>query len=253
MGIFGELASIAPGVQGVLYDTALCGVYHQRLLREFGWLPVNRVTAARAQGRRGYGTRTEKSSFVEQRTVTGVDGIGMTIDLFARGGAIGIAKVAATGERAFTPLRRIRTTRSADKGGTYRWYNHYRLPDDLGGGDLVVRLHGNDEDRRRKFNRTENVRPIPPSDDDFMRLYRRRNDAESINRTIDDTLWLRRAHSIGHARQHVNLLTRALGVNALAIHRHYRSADPPSAPQPDPRPRPVRTSARPCGRRLAAK
>ena len=108
--------------------------------------------------------------------------------------------VAATGERTFTPLRRIRTTRSAGKGGTYRWYNHYRLPAHLGGRDLVGRLHGNDEDRRRKFNRTGNVRPSPPSDDDFARLYRRRNDAESINRAIDDTLWLRRAHLIGHAR-----------------------------------------------------
>ena len=41
-------------------------------------------------------------------------------------------------------------------------------------------------------NRTENVRPIPPSDPDFQRLYRRRNDAESINRALDDTLFLRR-------------------------------------------------------------
>lgn len=29
-------------------------------------------------------------------------------------------------------------------------------------------------------------------------LYRRRNDAESINRHLDDTLWLRRAHSVGN-------------------------------------------------------
>jgi hypothetical protein len=36
-------------------------------------------------------------------------------------------------------------------------------------------------------------------------------------------------HSIGHARQQLNLLTHPLGVNALAIHRDDRSADPPSA------------------------
>ncbi|MCU1358422.1 MAG: hypothetical protein JWM89_3840, partial [Acidimicrobiales bacterium] len=48
---------------------------------------------------------------------------------------------------------------------------------------------------------------IPQTDPDFKRLYRRRNDAESINRALDDTLWLRRAHSVGHARQHLNLLT----------------------------------------------
>ena len=84
------------------------------------------------------------------------------------------------------------------------------------------------EDEKRKFNRTENVRPIPPTDPDFAALYGRRSDAESINRALDDTLWLRRAHSIGHERQHLNLLTFALGVNSLALHPHRRrSADPP--------------------------
>lgn len=77
-------------------------------------------------------------------------------------------------------------------------------------------------------NRTENVRPIHPGDPDFARLYRRRNDAESINRALDDTLFLRRAHSIGHERQHLNLLTYALTVNALAMHRHRRTSDPPT-------------------------
>lgn len=63
---------------------------------------------------------------------------------------------------------------------------------------------------------------------DFADLYKRRNDAESINRALDDTMWLRRAHTVGHRRQHLNLLTHALGVNALAVHRHRRaSSDPP--------------------------
>jgi hypothetical protein len=72
------------------------------------------------------------------------------------------------------------------------------------------------------FNRTENVRPIPQSDPDFRRLYGRRNDAESINRHLVDTMWLGRAHSVGHVRQHVNLLGFALMVNGLALleHRH---------------------------------
>jgi hypothetical protein len=71
--------------------------------------------------------------------------------------------------------------------------------------------------------------PIPPSDPDFKDLYRRRSDAESINRALDDTLWLRRAHSVGHARPHPNMLTFALAVNSLAPHRHRRSSDPPHA------------------------
>ncbi len=44
------------------------------------------------------------------------------------------------------------------------------------------------EDRQRKFNRAENVRQIPPGDPDFETLYKRRNDAESINWHLDDTL-----------------------------------------------------------------
>ena len=41
----------------------------------------------------------------------------------------------------------------------YRWYNQYALPEDLGGSTVTVRLHGNDEDAKRKLNRTENLRP----------------------------------------------------------------------------------------------
>ena len=76
----------------------------------------------------------------------------------------------------------------------------------------------------RKFNRTENVRPIPPEDPDFRGLFRRRNDAESINRALEDTRWLRRAHSLGHRRQLLNLLGYALMINSLAVARHHQPA-----------------------------
>ncbi len=87
-------------------------------------------------------------------------------------------------------------------------------------GTITVRLHGNDDDSRRKLNRPENVRPIPPGDPDFARLYPRRNDAESINRSLEDTLWLGRAHSVGHERQHLNLIGFALMTNSLTRARH---------------------------------
>ena len=102
-------------------------------------------------------------------------------------------------------------------------------------GTITVRLHGNDDDTARKLNRTENLRPIPPGDPDFERLFPRRNDAESINRHLDDTLWLGRAHSIGHARQHLNLLGFALIVNALALHRHRRRPSTGRSPPEPPR------------------
>jgi hypothetical protein len=229
MDSIARIAPDTPGLQGVIYDGALRGVHHQRLLRDLGILSVNKVSARTGTGPRRKGrARVEKSTFVEQRSFTTPDGTSHTIDLFARAGAIGIATMDDTAKMHFSELRRIRTSRKADKIGTFRWYNHYRLPQHLGGGAITVRLHGNDEDTVRKFNRTENVRPIPPSDPDFPGLYKRRNDAESINRAYDDTLWLRRARSVGQARQRLNLLTYALAVNALALHRHRRtSSDPP--------------------------
>lgn len=72
------------------------------------------------------------------------------------------------------------------------------------------------------MNRTEKVRPIPQGDPDFARIYARRNDAESINRGLEDTLFLGRAHSVGQRRQLVEVLGYALTVNSLALHRHRK-------------------------------
>jgi hypothetical protein len=96
----------------------------------------------------------------------------------------------------------------------------YRPPEHVGGGQITVRLNQNEADRKRKFDRTENVRPIPPSDPDFPRLYGRRNDSESLNRSLEDSLFLGRAHSLGLRRQQVEMLGWALMVNALTMARH---------------------------------
>lgn len=93
---------------------------------------------------------------------------------------------------------------------------------------MTIRLHGDESDTARKFNRTENVRAIAPTDPDFKKIYARRNDSESINRGLDDTLWLTRAHSVGHLRQLVNLLGYALMVNGLALLEHRRRAEAPT-------------------------
>ena len=225
MECFSRLASLVEGAQGIVYDTALRGIHHQTILRDLGLVPINKVTAAEAgakKSRRKDGRRVEKSTHVEDKQVRLSNGTTATVRLYARGGAIGIGELADDGNLAFVPLRRVRTHRNRDKSGRYRWYNDHELPPSYGGGTVTVRLHGNDEDAARGFNRPENVRPIPPSDEDFPALYARRNDAESINRGVDDSMYLRRAHSFGHARQHVNLLGFALMVNSLALLAHQR-------------------------------
>lgn len=168
------------------------------------------------------GQRVEKSVHVEDKQVRLDDGSLKTCRLYACGGAIGLGEITDTGEVEFVELERVRTHRNRDKNGRYRWYNDYRLPEKYGGGTTAVRLHGNEDDAVRRFHRTENVRPIPSSDPDFASLYSRRNDCESINRGLDDSMWLGRAHSVGHARQHVNLLGYALMVNSVALHEHRK-------------------------------
>jgi hypothetical protein len=227
---FVGLAPLIPGVQGVVYDTAFRGVHHQRLMRDLGWVSVNRVTANAGSRKRPAKDRkrVEKTVYVETKTVRTSDG-DQQVRLISQGGRIGLGDVTESGKSVFVPLDRIRTHRNTDKRGTYRWYNDYRLPEHLGGGVVTVRLHANAEDAKRKFNRAENVRQIPPGDPDFEVLYRRRNDAESINRHLDDTLWLRRAHSIGNRRQLLNMITYALGVNALSMHVRRQGLAPPQA------------------------
>jgi hypothetical protein len=125
------------------------------------------------------------------------------------------------------PLERTKVEPRRNADGTYRWYGLYTVPDHPGGGTLRVRLDTTDEDRRRTFNRAEHLRAIPPSDPEYQRLYSRRSDAESINRALDDSSWLGRAHSAGRDRQLLNLLGYALAVNSIALHRHRRVAAPP--------------------------
>jgi hypothetical protein len=225
MDCFIRNAPLVPGAQGIIYDTALRGIHHQKLLRELGLMLVNKVTAAEKgsnKPRRREGQRVEKSVHFEDKEVALPDGSVVRLKLFARGGAVGVVEFTDTGETVFKELIRKRTHRNRDKNGQYRWYNDYALPAEYGGGNITVRLHANDSDKARKFNRTENIRPIAPTDPDFKTIYARRNDSESINRGLDDTMWLSRAHSVGHARQTVNLLGYALMVNGLTLLEHRR-------------------------------
>jgi hypothetical protein len=226
MACLRRLAPLVPGAHGVVYDTALRGTHHQDLLRHLGLMLINRVTAAKAatkKPRRRGGRRVEKTLHLDDKVIRLADGTARVIHVYARGGAIGIAEVTNTGDLDLDELRRVRTHRIRDKSGAFRWYNDYQLPERLGAGTVTVRFHGTDHDAARKINRPENLRVIPAGDPDFARLFRRRNDAESINRAIDDTLYLGRAHSVGHARQHLNVLGFALMVNSLALARHQRA------------------------------
>lgn len=48
----------------------------------------------------------------------------------------------------------------------------------------------------------------------------RRGDAESGNRQLEDTLYINRAHSVGHLRQQLDLIGFGIMINAIAYGRH---------------------------------
>lgn len=213
------VAPLLPGAQGVLYDGAFRGVHNQVLLAELGLLPIVPVTA-RAGGKRLRKPREERVTRIEAQVVRTPAGV-ESMQLYARMGAIGLGELDETGEVVFRRLERVGVKRRLNKGGgLYRFYVEYRLPADKGGGIVRVRIDTTTEDGVRKLNRSEHVRGIPTDDPDWFRLYPRRSDAESINRALDDTLWLRRAHSKGRHRQLFELMGFALMTNALAVYRH---------------------------------
>lgn len=210
MDAFHDIAPNTPGALGVIYDTALRGMHHAELMQKLGWLSINRVTAKKVTKRKGESNlREEKMIHIEDKTVNG-----KTYRLFSHGGDLGVAEIDQNGEQHFTALKRTKTSRRKDKNG-YRFYNFYALPN---GDEVMVRLDTTEQDKERKLNRSEHVRQIGPGDDAFFKLYARRSDAESINRYLDDSMFLGRAHSKGARRQSLNLIGFACMVNSLAVH-----------------------------------
>jgi hypothetical protein len=52
----------------------------------------------------------------------------------------------------FMAIERVSTQRFK-RGGGFRWYVQYRIPAKFGGGEITLRLHGNNEDAKKKLNR----------------------------------------------------------------------------------------------------
>ena len=217
-----DVVPLLPGAQGVLYDGALRGVHMLEILSEIGVLPIAPVTA-KSGGKRVRQPREERVVWIESQEVASPDGT-ETVQLYARCGALGLGELDDIGDVHFRRLERSKVLKRDNADGTSRWYVEYELPADKGGRRVRVRLDTTDKDRARKLNRSEHLRGIPTDGPDWARLYPLRSDAESINRALDDTLWLRRAHSKGRHRQLFELMGFALMTNALAVYRHGRQA-----------------------------
>ena len=124
------------------------------------------------------------------------------------------------GELELAPLARKRTHRmKAADSGLYRWYNDHRLPEHIGGGQITVRLHQNEADRKRKFNRIETFGypalgprlPAPLQAPERLRI---------ALPVLGGPLFLGWAHSLGWRRQQVEMIGWAVMVNTLTMARH---------------------------------
>jgi hypothetical protein len=212
---------IPPGVLGVLTDGVLRGVHIDELQRSLGWLVVSPVTAARVTDHK----RIEKEGPLDSVRFDYDDGTFEIVEIWYRGGRVCQRMVTSDAIVVLEPLERLETQIRRNRHD-YRFYVVYRVPNPRGGVAKKIRLPTctTHEDRAAGFNRAENVRQIPPGDSSYEAVYGRREDAESINRAIDDHGYLQRARSVGADAQLFDLLCHAIRTNLIAQHLYGRGA-----------------------------
>lgn len=201
-----------PGLLAIVYDMAWHGLHIQSAMTELGIISIAKVAAAR-RAKPG-SERVAKSAEIGPVKIEVAPGTVIETMLIVDDGRPGVEVPNVDGDLEFFELERFRIHRNRNRSGTYRFYQDYRYPAILGGGETRLPLHQTPDDDAREFNRAENLRPIPPGDPDFVRLHGLRSDAESLNRGIEDTLYWGRARSVGARRQHMNLLAHVVRMNA---------------------------------------
>jgi hypothetical protein len=109
-----------------------------------------------------------------------------------------------------------------NKNGTYRWYIEF-IP--LCGTASLERIDIVKTDPDKGYNRIEHLRQhtkTEQGDGLYDRCYGWREDAESLNNTLDRTLYGGRMTAHSAARQHGVMIGFALGRNAIASFIHQR-------------------------------
>lgn len=217
-----RVAPLLPGAQAVLYDGAMKGT-HLREIYGLGLIPIANIGKAT-----GGGTKQSHLGSVEGLLPSGAK---VNVDVHLFDGSPHLKTLRADASPMLIKLERRHLKRRGDKAG-FRFYQDYAVPVGVpatGGATLTLRLNSRPEDRRQKLNREEHLRAVPPADPDYPRLYGRRNDAESGNRILDDSMLRGRSHSVGRAGTHLNLLTFALFKNAQTRGLYARTESPPGS------------------------
>ena len=203
------------GVQAVVYDGALHGVHIEDLMTNCGVVVINKIAAAPT-------TDDEKLAGVKaakwlplgvythpvgrracRHTLAVEDGAVVETDLDDNGDVVIISR----------PRRRqVRRTQHADS--TYRMTLAVEVA--CKHGPFLVYLNPHAHAGDGNYRRPENLRLLPRADDDFKKLYGRRNDSESFNSCYKRTLLINRATSLGWRRQLFDILSYGVLNNANA-------------------------------------
>ena len=202
-----ELTGRAPGVQGVCYDGAFRGKHADQAMKA-GLVVLSPVHD---------GSKPVPVSVIDCTC-------GDKHHLWASEGVLHERTVLDTGEKSLEPLTRRRLYARRSGTGRTRWYQEFAT---LCGTLQLDRVDNTTADTARGFNRAENLRQHPPGTDTYTDCYGWREDAESVNSVLDETLYRSRMPAYLLDRQHLFMLGHVLARNSIARALLRRSAAPP--------------------------
>lgn len=151
---------------------------------------------------------------------------GDTHTLWTASGRLHERTILDTGETHLQPLPIAKVYSRRNPAGTHRWYIDFAT---TCGTVQHERLDITDDDTAKGYNRTEHLRQHTKTDTGdslYDRCYGWREDAESLNNTLDRTLYGGRMTAHTATRQHAVMIGFALGRNAIANYIHQRQAQP---------------------------
>jgi hypothetical protein len=204
-----ESIKLPAGTQAVTYDMAMRGVHLKRLM-ELGFPAVVRV--ARDQSGK------PRSINLGQHRIAGTDD---SVVVWALDGAAIAIWKDINGDDVVVRLHPKKQERRSRRDGSCRWYGVFEIPHHAvvpprhRGGTVRIRL---DQDART----ADAVRFFNEHDGRFRLLHGFRQSTESENHRFKETLPNGRAHTVGLARQSLDMLGYYMMCNQKARIAHER-------------------------------
>lgn len=144
-------------------------------------------------------------------------------DLWTEDGRICERQILDAGDRHMQPCPVAKIYPRGNADDSHRWYIEFATPSC--GTVHRTRIDTTDADRSCGYNRAEHLRQHVKTDDRgsvYDRCYGWREDSESLNNTLDRTLYGGRMIAFAAVRQLTVMLGFALGRNAIAAYLHRR-------------------------------